>query len=228
MSLAIENRKVLVLNKNWAAINVCSLKRALKLLFSWHSDEIVNGKIIRPAEPKACILDPSTDFSMYTWHDWSNLIPKEDDEKISRMFKMPEIIILSRYDKMPAPKINFNRKTIYKRDNYQCQYCGEKLSGIDCTIDHILPISRGGLSTWTNTILSCQICNSQKRNRLPEEAFKDRKNWKGPSPMKLLNGMPKKPRYNLFKGDKAVVYKSWMDFISDAYWSIELQNDNNE
>ena len=225
MALALEHRKVLVLNKGWTPINVVSLKRALKLLFSWHSDEIVDGNIVREAEPKARILDPFDNYSLYTWHDWASIMPKDGDNTLNNEFKTPEIIILSRYNKLPSHRVNFNRKTIYKRDQYTCQYCGEKLSTEDVTLDHIVPKSQNGGTNWNNICCCCIQCNSQKRDRRPEEAFKDRKNWKGPSPMKLINGMPKEPKYSLFKDDKAMVCKSWQDFISETYWNVTLQND---
>jgi 5-methylcytosine-specific restriction endonuclease McrA len=228
-TLTVENRKVLVLNKQFAAINVCPMKRALRLLFSWH-DELrdTSGKIIRPSEPKARIYDPSQDFTLWTWEDWSMLRPKPGEAGIgaaAETFRLPEIILLSRYDKMPSQRVHFSRKTIYKRDNHTCQYCGCRPGDGELSIDHVLPRAQGGLTTWENCVLACVACNSQKADRRPEQAFKNRKDWRGPSPMRLL-AKPRKPKYTFFKGDRMQVPKSWDQFLSEVFWETELVNDN--
>jgi 5-methylcytosine-specific restriction endonuclease McrA len=223
-TLTLENRKVLVLNKQWAAVNVCSLKRALRLLWCWH-DPLVDqfGKVIQPAEPKARIIDPTQDFSLWSWKDWS-LLRAQGEDCVNGMFRLPEIIRLSRYDKLPLQRVHFSRKTIYKRDNHTCQYCGCKPGDGELTIDHVIPKAQGGETSWTNCVLACIQCNSQKADRRPEGAFKNRKDWRGPSPMKLLS-VPRKPKYTLFKGDRTVIYDSWSSFVSEIYWETELQND---
>ncbi|MFX7620976.1 HNH endonuclease signature motif containing protein, partial [Acinetobacter baumannii] len=81
---------------------------------------------------------------------------------------MPEIILLSKYDKLPAQRVHFSRRTLYHRDNNTCQYCSKKFSTSDLNIDHVLPRSQGGRSSWENCVLACFKCNSKKANRTPE------------------------------------------------------------
>lgn len=69
---------------------------------------------------------------------------------------------------VPYKELPFNRKNIFHRDNYTCQYCGKK--GLPLTLDHILPKSRGGKNTWENIVTACPKCNTLKANRTPLEA----------------------------------------------------------
>jgi 5-methylcytosine-specific restriction endonuclease McrA len=204
---ALRNRKVLVLNKGWNAIGVVTLERALVMLFSTYKD----------GAPKARIIDPTKDFQTFTWEDWSRLRPKNGEDTIKGtnvVFRVPEVILLSKYDKLPQHKIHFSRRTIYKRDANTCQYCGCQPGTEELTIDHVLPRSRGGKTTWENCVLACVACNSKKADRTPEECG-----------MKLRK-QPKKPVIPLFKGDIRI--KSWEAFLGEAYWLTELQNDNSD
>lgn len=200
---SVLNRKVLVLNKSWNAVGVATLKRAIILLFS----EYANG------EPKARIIDPTTEFQQYTWADWAALRPKDGEDYIPAgnvIFRVPEVILLSRYEKLPLQRINFSRRTLYRRDSNTCQYCGSQPGTEELTIDHIVPKSHGGKTSWENTVLACIKCNSKKANRTPEQAG-----------MKLQRP-PFKPKFNFFKGD--VMINSWRSFVSEAYWSTELRD----
>lgn len=203
----LAQKKVLVLNKSWRPVGIISLEKALVKLFSEYRD----------GEPKATIIDCANDFQNMTWDDWSRMKPKEGEDglkSVNAIFRVPEVIRLSRYDKLPEQKVHFSRRTIYKRDSYTCQYCGCQPGSEELTIDHILPRSQGGLTTWENCVLACVDCNARKANRTPEKAG-----------MKLRT-QPKKPKYNLFKGDYRV--KSWEAFLGAAYWLTELQNDESE
>lgn len=201
---AIQNRRVLVLNRSWVAVGIVTMPRAMTLLFSEY----------KPGEPKAKIIDPE-DYQQYTWADWSALRPKEGEDVIfgtSKSFRVPKVIRLEKYDKIPNHKIAFSRRTIYKRDENTCQYCGKKCNTCDLSIDHINPKSRGGKTTWENCVLACIKCNTKKANRTPDEAK-----------MTLIK-KPNKPLVNFFKGD--IYCKSWQNFLDAAYWSVELENDN--
>lgn len=79
----------------------------------------------------------------------------------------PVIIRLLRYITYRGTGMRVNRQRIFKRDNYQCVYCG---SHKDLTIDHVLPRSRGGKNTWTNLVSCCSKCNLKKGNKTPDEA----------------------------------------------------------
>jgi 5-methylcytosine-specific restriction endonuclease McrA len=84
-----------------------------------------------------------------------------------KTFIRPLIIRLLNYVNFNKKKMKVNRHRIYKRDGYQCVYCG---SNKDLTLDHVVPKSRGGGNEWTNLVTSCFKCNLRKGNRTPEEA----------------------------------------------------------
>ena len=97
-------------------------------------------------------------------------IVKSDDSPIVAGFKTyvrPVIIRLLKYIKHFTRVLRANRNRIYKRDNYQCVYCG---SSRILTLDHVIPKSRGGKNEWTNLVTSCQKCNLKKADRTPDEA----------------------------------------------------------
>lgn len=91
---------------------------------------------------------------------------------VKRSFQLPSIIRLKTYVRYPRPRpvIRFSRENVYIRDKYCCQYCGDRFSAKELTLDHVLPVSQGGRKTWTNVVSACRTCNQKKRNRTPEEA----------------------------------------------------------
>lgn len=95
---------------------------------------------------------------------------------------------------------------------HNCQYCDNKFDSKDLNIDHIIPKSKGGGTTWKNVVCSCFICNSKKRDRTPNQAG-----------MKLKR-KPTRPHLSPTMRSKIenVKYSSWKNFISEAYWNVEL------
>lgn len=79
---------------------------------------------------------------------------------------VPEIIVLRSYDSMPKRTVAFSRRNLYRRDQYMCHYCGDRPGTDALTIDHVLPRSRGGRTTWENCVLACEECNKKKGSRL--------------------------------------------------------------
>ncbi|UOQ52746.1 HNH endonuclease [Hymenobacter cellulosivorans] len=86
---------------------------------------------------------------------------------ISSAYPKPSIIRLQRYVRVPYKGIALSRHNIMKRDHFECQYCG---STKNLTLDHVLPRSRGGDSSWTNLLTACARCNHAKGHRTPSEA----------------------------------------------------------
>src|SRR5437660_1774768 len=84
--------------------------------------------------------------------------------------RLPSVIRLLEYRRIPFQSRALSRKNILLRDRNTCQYCGEVLSSGDLTLDHVVPRSRGGLSTWENLVACCHLCNRRKGNQLPPEA----------------------------------------------------------
>ena len=220
------SRSVLLLNRNWSAVGVVRLPRAMALLFSEYDD----------GEPKARIITPPPKggYEVWNWGDWSNLRPEEGEDGLlsaSAVYKIPEVVLLTRYESMPIHKVNFCRKAIWKRDEFTCQYCAMKPLQDECTLDHILPKSLGGDTSWTNCVLACYQCNTQKADRRPEDAYrpKDRvkaRRWTGPSPMRLLKS-PEKPEYSFIR-DRTKVLDTWRHWIDRLYWEVPLDNDMEE
>ena len=97
-------------------------------------------------------------------------IVKSDENPISagyNTYVRPLIIRLLKYIKHHVRTLRASRPRIYKRDNYECVYCGSKK---DLTLDHVVPKSRGGGNDWTNLVTSCFKCNLKKGNKTPDEA----------------------------------------------------------
>ena len=84
--------------------------------------------------------------------------------------RVPSVIRLLEYRRIPHQSRALSRKNILLRDRNICQYCGTVLSSNDLTLDHVLPRSRGGASTWENLVACCHVCNRKKGSRLPVEA----------------------------------------------------------
>jgi hypothetical protein len=220
------SRKVLVLNKNWCAVGVIGLPRAMALLFTHYEDGEPKAKIITPP--------PKGGYEVWSWRDWSAIRPEEGEDGIVSardVYRIPEVLLLGRYDSVPNRQVNFCRRAIWKRDKFTCQYCGVRPPPDECTLDHVLPKSLGGDTSWTNCVLACYQCNSQKADRLPEDARRphDRtkaRKWRGPSPMKLMNG-PCKPEYSVIQG-RTKILDTWKHWVDRLYWDIPLDNDMDE
>ncbi len=108
-----------------------------------------------------------------TWEEWIKLPVREQDSSIgtvSRAIRVPSVLVLARYDKVPKRRPKFCAKAIWERDGGVCQYTGRKLRPHEGNIDHIVPISRGGGTNWENCVLADRRVNSRKGNKLPEEA----------------------------------------------------------
>lgn len=86
---------------------------------------------------------------------------------ITKNFPMPSIIRLFQYVNLPYRGVILSRQNVFKRDSGRCQYCG---STRDLTLDHVLPRSKGGKTSWDNLITACKSCNSRKGDRTPQEA----------------------------------------------------------
>ena len=82
---------------------------------------------------------------------------------------VPSVIRLARYVRRPIrQKVAFNRRNLFRRDDHRCQYCGRR--GSDLTLDHVVPRSKGGPTSWENVVACCRPCNARKRDRSPEQA----------------------------------------------------------
>ena len=149
-------RPTLILNRNWQPVNVATVARALVLV--WNES--------------ARVVDPD-DYRLYSWAHWSALEVRTGEpwiQAIRQRLRVPEVIVLAGYDRVPSAAVSFSRRNIFKRDHWTCQYCGVQPGGEELTIDHVIPRSQGGTSSWTNCVAACVRCNARKADRTPEQA----------------------------------------------------------
>jgi 5-methylcytosine-specific restriction endonuclease McrA len=203
MSATALQSPVLVLNRLWQAVNVCSVERAMTLLFMGHA-QVVH------AEGEAF-----NTFSFGEWCDFTNRGVHRESEvvrTISFRIRIPRIILLLFFDRLPNKEVKFTRQNVFARDRSICQYCGRRFERPDLNIDHVVPRQHGGKTTWDNVVCSCVDCNRRKANRTPEEAG-----------LRLIR-RPKKPRWRPFLEVQFVktVDHSWRHFVDLAYWNVEL------
>ncbi len=133
----------------------------------------------------------------------ADLVAELETEKlrsVSETFPMPSVIRLHKYVYLPYRGVMLTRQNIFKRDNHECQYCS---TSEDLTLDHVMPKSRGGRTSWDNLITACKRCNSRKGDFTPEEAGM------------LLAQKPYKPSFVMFLRDfSGVVDASWLPFLA--------------
>ena len=118
---------------------------------------------------------------------------------VSQKFRTPAVVRLLRYVKLPYKSVELTRNNVFKRDGFECQYCG---SGRDLTLDHVMPRSRGGTSNWKNLVTACKPCNAKKGDDTPTEAGLD------------LRQKPFKPSYIMFLRDfSGFDFEEWMPYL---------------
>lgn len=194
------NSAVLVLNRSYLPIHVTSARRAFSLVYQGIA-RIVNEQ-----------------YQTFDFEAWSQLAVARDMEAIGTpggRIRVPRVIVLIAFDRLPKRHVRFSRINLMARDNFQCQYCGTKPRRAELNLDHVVPRSLGGRSTWENVVTSCVDCNRKKGGRTPRQAR-----------MKLRR-KPERPRWtplaNLMWS--SVRYQEWRPFLSvvDAsYWNVEL------
>jgi len=158
-------KQVLLLNQDNTPLNIITVGKAFKLM----------------SNDKVWIDETSPEFY--------ELI------SVSKIVKIPKILILKYYVKLPFKKVPPTRRNVFHRDQYVCQYCGKDLCDKTATIDHIVPRCRGGGSTWTNMVAACKPCNLSKGNRTPKEAKMEIKN------------KPKEPSYGFLFDHMLITFK---------------------
>ena len=158
-------------------------------------------------------------LSLWSWQDAIkavfldrvNIVSSYDKSVHSPSFeiKLPSVVSLKNYVKPPQWPA-FTRFNLFLRDRFNCQYCGE---ASDLTFDHLLPRSKGGLTTWENVVTACSKCNLKKYNHLYHEANMKPIQWPYKPNVHELhkNGRLFPPNY---------LHDSWMDYL---YWDSELE-----
>lgn len=203
MTVSVLTMPVLTLNRHWVPIRTTSVQEAIGLV----------------CKGAAKIIEPETYevHDIFTWNDASQLKLKMQNVPIlirstTLAFIPPEVILLTGYEGVGQRNVVCSRRNLFKRDKYTCQYCGIQPGPEELTIDHIMPRSRGGITSFENCVLACVECNKLKADKTPDEAD-----------MKLRK-TPKKPSWKIFAQVPSNVRRgSWERFLDKAYWDIELE-----
>jgi 5-methylcytosine-specific restriction endonuclease McrA len=112
---------------------------------------------------RAMVLHLVGKVELVTSHTWSV-------RTVSESFAVPAVVRLLRRLRHRPPFVRFSRENVYLRDGYECQYCGTRMGPRDLTLDHVMPRSRGGTTSWRNVVAACGPCNRRKGHRTPDEA----------------------------------------------------------
>lgn len=203
MTAALQH-DVLVLNKHWRALRIITAAEALADLFVGRVEAV------------------DTDYRTYDFDSWHELSafanafePAQHRfvQTVASAVLVPAVVRLQRFDRVTRPTLRLSRKNVYVRDGYTCQYTGQRLPSSELNLDHVVPTSRGGRTTWNNLVCCSVEVNSIKGGRTPEEAgLKLIRPPRRPDPVELL--FKSKPRR----------HDSWKHFVDAAYWNTELHD----
>lgn len=190
---------VLVVNRYLQAVHLTTARRAFVLLWS----DIARA------------LDGA--WIAHDFASWSARSPAEGEPSIGTSrgpLRIPRVVQLVEFDRMPRSSVRLTRRNIYLRDGHTCQYCARQLPLRDLNLDHVMPRSRGGPMSWENLVCSCKTCNLRKGGRTPPEAG-----------MSLLR-RPVRPRWSpvlalAFAPDRP---SEWDPFLSSLPGARELSS----
>lgn len=192
---------VLVLNRNWQPIHITTARRAFTLLYQGAAQAI------------------GPNFAAFDFDSWAELSSKPVDvgeavvRTVTRVLRVPRVIMLQLFDRVPRAHVRFSRLNIYLRDGNRCQYCGLSAARAQLNLDHVVPRSRGGRTSWENVVCCCLPCNLRKGARTPHEAGM------------VLVKKPVKPSWTPTLRPRGHTPREWLPFLdtTDAsYWNTEL------
>lgn len=195
--------QVLVLNRSFMPIHVTSLRRAFTLLYLGIAKAVDHQ------------------YDTFDFHSWSELSVATHHETIGligRLIRIPRVILLTTYNHVPKRHVRFSRHNIYLRDGNACQFCGKRLARSDLNLDHVVPRSQGGKTTWENVVTSCIPCNRRKGGMSPAQVG-----------LKLVRH-PIRPSWTPFMdlSLKEIRYDEWRPFfniVDFSYWNLELKEE---
>lgn len=191
----------LVLNRSYQPIHVTSLRRAFALLYQGVAQAI------------------DEQYRLFDFQSWAALSAEIGSESIgtpTRRIRVPRVVVLVAFDRLPRMRVRFSRHNIYLRDDSTCQYCNRRLPRAELNLDHVVPRSQGGSTSWENVVCSCIPCNLRKANRTPEQAGMQ------------LRKPPVRPKWNPGFRPSGKGHRAWLPFLTflDAsYWNTELREE---
>lgn len=145
---------VLVLNRSFQPVRITTARHGFTLLYLGRA-RAIDGRF-EPAD----------------FEQWAAVPPKAGEDSIGTprgAIRVPRVLVLSGYNRVPSAPLRLSRRNIFLRDGFSCQYCGARPPVRDLNLDHVMPRSRGGKSSWDNLVTSCRTCNVKKGYATPEE-----------------------------------------------------------
>jgi 5-methylcytosine-specific restriction endonuclease McrA len=181
------NSNVLVLNRSYLPIHVTTVRRAFTLIF------------------QGTALAVGRDYGTFDFESWM----RQSMQRVEAIgtsrgpIRVPRVILLVRFDRVPKRHVRYSRVNIFARDKFTCQYCGVKPHRSELNLDHVIPRSLGGRTTWENVVCCCVDCNRRKGGRTPTQARLD------------LLRRPAKPRWTPMMNHigSSVRYEEWRPFL---------------
>lgn len=189
---------VLVLNRGFNALALTDVRRGFTLFYKGH---------VRAVLPN---------YTTYDWGEWCEIPVMANDRDVvatpSLRLKVPRVLQLTSCDRHPRQDVRFSRHNLYARDGSRCQYCGRRFPTAELSLDHVVPLSRGGKTDWDNVVCACLKCNVRKGNRTPDEAGM------------VLVKVPVRPKPSpLGFLSPQRIHPDWRNFLDVAYWTVELR-----
>jgi len=202
------NENVLVLNRLWQAVNICTARRALCMLCQGHAH---------------AVLQEDGAFRTFPFSDWRDFSRSGDGKLkfvhgINYRIAVPPIVLLVFYAKTPHKEVKLTRHNIFTRDKNTCQYCGKMVDKRELNLDHVIPRQLGGKTTWENLVCSCKECNTKKAGQTPKQAG-----------MSLIR-QPKMPVWRPYLDFhlERIPHDAWKHFIDVTYWNVQLGEEEEE
>jgi len=199
---------VLDLNRSFVAVHITNVRRAITLLFR------ALAEVVHVED------GPYGAYSFESWRELSEMeaalgegLEQDWIRAVDYQLRAPRVIRLMACDRGPRQGLRFNRRNVFARDGNHCQYCGRHFPTSELSLDHVMPRSRGGITSWENIVCACVACNVRKGGRTPREAR-----------MELIR-QPVKPKRSPLLAIKLgnPKYASWKSFVDRAYWTVDLK-----
>ncbi len=182
------NATVLVLNRSFLPVHITTARRAFCLMYRGTAHAV------------------NEHYETFDFDSWSEQDVNGYDAVgvVQGWVPVPRVILLTAFDRVPTRQVRFNRSNVFARDRNTCQYCGRRSTRSQLNLDHVVPRSQSGRSTWENVVCSCIECNRRKGGRTPEQAG-----------MSLIR-RPAKPRWLSLAGmlGGREGYPEWRPYLS--------------
>lgn len=197
------NQSALVLNQSFYAVHITGVRQVMAMLYTGEAEAVDEN----------CVC--------YDFKDWAELSSMMSESRngfintVTMRVAVPDVIRLTRYNRLPKRAVKFSRSNLYRHYNRKCSYCACQVSTQEATWDHVVPRAKGGTTDWSNIVLACKPCNARKADKTPAEAGMSllvqpsRPEWKGARTVTVMAPAP--------------IPVAWQSFIDRAYWESEIE-----